>query len=66
MDRSCADGDEVHVEKNDVKVTRTFVRAFTFVDAKDYSALHDFYQKVATADQQQLVATVNGASKGGQ
>ncbi len=30
---------------------------FTLLDPKYYSDLHDFYQKVATADQQQLVLT---------
>jgi hypothetical protein len=28
---------------------------FTLLDPKEYSDLHDFYQKVAAADQQQLV-----------
>lgn len=36
-------------------VTRKLAYNFTLVDAKDYASLHDFYQKVATADQQQLV-----------
>ena len=45
------------VDKNKIEVDRTLVRAFTLVVPKDYSALHDFYQKVATADQQQLVLT---------
>jgi hypothetical protein len=52
------------VAKNDIKVDRVFVRGFSFLDAKDYPALRDFYQKVATADQQQLVATVGTAAKG--
>jgi hypothetical protein len=52
------------VVKNDIKVDRVFVRGFSFLDAKDYPALRDFYQKVATADQQQLVATVGTAAKG--
>ena len=45
------------VDKNSIEVDRTLARAFTMVPPKDYSALHDFYQKVATADQQQLVLT---------
>jgi hypothetical protein len=52
------------VAKNDIKVDRVFVRGFSFLDAKGYPALRDFYQKVATADQQQLVATVGTAAKG--
>jgi hypothetical protein len=45
------------VDKNSIEVDRTLARAFTMVMPKDYSALHEFYQKVATADQQQLVLT---------
>lgn len=45
------------VNKNSIEVDRTLARAFTMVQPKDYSALHEFYQKVATADQQQLVLT---------
>jgi len=40
-----------------VVIDRTFGRAFTFTKTDEYQALHDFYQKVATADQQQLVLT---------
>jgi hypothetical protein len=43
------------VDKNRVEVTRNLTRAFTMIPPKDYSALRDFYQKVSTADQQQLV-----------
>ena len=47
-----------------VKVTRTLAYNFTLLPAKEYSDLHGFYQKVAAADQQQLVLTrvpaVNG------
>jgi hypothetical protein len=39
------------------KITRSLVYNFTLLDATDYPDLHDFYQKVATADQQQLVLT---------
>lgn len=45
------------VDKNSIEVDRTLARAFTMVMPKDYSALHEFYQKMATADQQQLVLT---------
>jgi hypothetical protein len=40
-----------------VKVARVFARNFTLLDPKEYNDLHDFYQKVATADQVQLVLT---------
>ena len=50
--------------KNDFKVTHTMIRAFCVVGAADYPALRDFYQKTATADQQQLVLTVAPAAKG--
>ena len=40
---------------SDVTLLRTFGRAFTVLPASDYGALRDFYQKVAAADQQQLV-----------
>jgi len=38
-----------------ITIARQFIRAFTFVKAADYQDLHDFYQKVAASDQQQLV-----------
>jgi hypothetical protein len=40
-----------------VTVKRSLAYNFTLLDPKDYTTLHDFYQKVATADQQQLVLT---------
>lgn len=52
------------VNKNDITVARSFIRGFALLEAKDYSALRDFYQKVATADQQQLVLTATPVSKG--
>jgi hypothetical protein len=47
-----------------VRIVRRFARAFTFVKPEDYSALHDFYLKVATADQQQLALTRTPPTKG--
>ena len=44
--------------QKDVTVERSFIRGFALLGAKDYSALRDFYQKVASADQQQLVLKV--------
>jgi hypothetical protein len=52
------------VKKNDITVSRTFVRGFSMLDSKDYPALRDFYQKMATADQEQLVLTAAQAAKG--
>jgi hypothetical protein len=40
-----------------VTITRTLARSFTFAGTDDYQNLRDFYQKVAAADQQQLVLT---------
>lgn len=48
-------GTKSKVDKSTVVLTRTFVRGFSMLAAKDYPALRDFYQKVAAADQQQLV-----------
>jgi len=47
-----------------VEVTRTLAYTYTLLDPKEYPDLHDFYQKVATADQQQLVLTRAPAPKG--
>lgn len=38
-------------------VSRKLAYNFTLLDPKDYGSLHDFYQKVSTADQQPLVLT---------
>jgi hypothetical protein len=43
--------------EDSVVVARTLAYNFTVLDPNDYAGLHDFYQKVATADQQQLVLT---------
>jgi transglutaminase-like putative cysteine protease len=40
-----------------VSITRSLAYNFTLLDPKEYSDLHGFYQKVAAADQQQLVLT---------
>ncbi len=40
-----------------VTVARQLARGFTFAKPEEYQSLRDFYQKVATADQQQLVLT---------
>jgi hypothetical protein len=52
------------VEDGSVTILRTLAYNFTLLDPKEYSNLHDFYQKVAAADQQQLVLTRTPAAKG--
>jgi len=47
-----------------VTVVRSVVYNFTLLDPKEYKDLHDFYQKVATADQQQLVLVRAQQAKG--
>jgi hypothetical protein len=47
-----------------VTVSRILVYNFTLLDPKYYPNLHDFYLKVATADQQQLVLSSSPATKG--
>jgi hypothetical protein len=47
-----------------VTVERNLAYNFTILAPKDYPDLHDFYQKVATADQQQLVLTRAPAATG--
>jgi len=54
------------VKDNSVEVMRVFARNFALLDAKEYNDLHDFYLKVAAADQQQLVLTRTPANKGNQ
>lgn len=43
------------LQNGTVEIERTLEYNFTTLDPKDYSGLHDFYQQVATADQQQVV-----------
>ena len=51
-------------KENVVSVGRTAAFNFTLLAPTDYNALHDFYQKVAAADQQQLVLTRAQVAKG--
>lgn len=51
-------------DANTTSVTRTLVYSYALLAPADYPDLHDFYQKVATADQQQLVLTHQVAAKG--
>jgi hypothetical protein len=52
------------VGNGSVEVFRTFARGFALLEPKAYNDLHDFYLKVATADQQQIVLTRATAGKG--
>src|SRR5208282_2558567 len=47
-----------------ITVTRQLARAFTIAKPEEYQSLREFYQKVAAADQQQLVLTTSLAGKG--
>jgi Domain of Unknown Function with PDB structure (DUF3857)/Transglutaminase-like superfamily len=47
-----------------VSISRSMAFNFTLLDPKDYSDLHDFYQKVSAADQQQLVLTRTQGTQG--
>jgi hypothetical protein len=47
-----------------ITTARQLARAFTFAKPEEYQDLRGFYQKVAAADQQQLVLTTSSAAKG--
>jgi len=47
-----------------VTMNRSIARAFTFAKPEEYQDLRGFYQKVAAADQQQLVLTTSPTPKG--
>lgn len=51
------------VEGSSVTNSRILARGFTFLDAKDYEELRDFYQKVIAADQQSLMLSAAQASR---
>ena len=38
-----------------VEISRKLTFSYSFVDPNEYGDLHDFYQKMAIADQQQLI-----------
>jgi hypothetical protein len=52
------------MENNALKVVRVFARNFTLLGPEAYSDLHDFYLKMASADQQQIVLARASATKG--
>jgi Domain of Unknown Function with PDB structure (DUF3857)/Transglutaminase-like superfamily len=46
-----------------IDIKHIFARAFVVLDPRDYPALRDYYQKIATSDQQQVVlAAASGAT----
>jgi hypothetical protein len=47
-----------------VTVTRTLSYNYTILSPNDYQQLHDFYMKVATADQQQLILARKAGTAG--
>ncbi|HEY2860870.1 MAG TPA: DUF3857 and transglutaminase domain-containing protein [Terracidiphilus sp.] len=49
-----------------VQMGRVMAYNYTMLEANEYADLHNFYQKVATADQQQVVLTRAAAKVGGQ
>ena len=48
-----------------VEVVRNLAYGYTMLEAKDYGYLHEFYQKVASADQQQITLAKAAAAKAG-
>jgi hypothetical protein len=52
------------VSEGAVTVDRVLAWNYTLLSSKDYEGLHEFFQKVAAADQQQLVLTKVAAAKG--
>jgi transglutaminase-like putative cysteine protease len=50
------------VTPTSITSARVLARGFTMLDAKEYGDLHDFYQKVAAADQQQIVLIAAGTA----
>ena len=51
-------------EPGKITVVRTLARAFSYAKPDEYQELRGFYQKVAAADQSQLVLARNPAAKG--
>jgi len=51
-------------DSGQITVARLFSRAFTLVKPEQYQELRGYYQKVAAADQQQLVLSATPAGKG--
>ena len=47
-----------------IEIKRKLAFSYSFVDPKEYGDLHDFYQEVSRADQQQLILRRTGATGG--
>jgi hypothetical protein len=56
--------DKTVMAPGQITIARSLARAFTFAKPEEYQDLRGFYQKVAAADQQQLVLTTAPAAKG--
>jgi len=54
----------VNTTPGEITIARQFSRAFTFVKPEEYQELRGFYQKIAAADQQQLVLIESPTGKG--
>ncbi len=52
------------VRNDSVEVSRGLGRDFTLLGPEGYGPLHDFYLKLAAADQQQIVLSRAAAVKG--
>jgi hypothetical protein len=51
-------------QNGSVLIKRVLAHNYTILDPREYADLHGFYQKVAAADQQQLVLTTSPPAKG--
>jgi len=49
---------------NKVTIGRVLAYNYAILEPKEYTGLHDFYQKIASADQQQLVLTRSAPAQG--
>lgn len=47
-----------------VQIRRVLIYGYSYLQAKDFGDLHDFYQKVAEADQQQLILARSAPKSG--
>jgi hypothetical protein len=57
-------GTKVAAAPGQITIVRSLARAFTFAKPEEYQDLRGFYQKVAAADQQQLVLTRTAVAQG--
>ncbi len=53
-------------DASSITTARLFARGFTLLDPKEYGSLRDFYQKIVTADQQQIVLSPSAQATSGQ